>query len=227
MKGSPVSIAFLSALLSMNIHAQQDDQQIDYNADKLTNISNENGTAFYLKLGLGAVRYTTQKDAPSGVDIKFESGFSLHATAGKNIGKHAAVELELNRQRSNFRGTGSNGVAFNHANTDYQSAMINFIFKPKITNSLGNFNPYAGAGLGLSRVSYSVPASPFSKRTDTVKAHQYFLGNTFILRDNFFIDAEYRYFKTENPQVAPQTGDAFDFDNSATQSLIISYGKNF
>ncbi len=229
MKGLSITAGLLSALLSINSQAQQDDQSNTLLSDELTNISNEEGTAFYLKLGLGAVKFNDQTVKGAGLTaqhIEFNKGFSLHATAGLEIGEHAAVELEFSRQLSNISNDNT-GIDFNRAIGSYSTAMVNVIFKPNLKNVSENINPYVGAGLGISRAKYTSPGKPLQKETKTVSAKQYFLGNRFELRDDFFIDAEYRYFKTGAPKLVSEGGLPFEFDNSGSQSLVVSYGKNF
>ncbi len=229
MKRLSMTAGILSALLSINSQAQQDDQSNTLLSDELTNISNEEGTAFYLKLGLGAVQFndqTVQALGLIGQRLKFNKGFSLHATAGVEIGEHAAVELELSRQLSNISND-DNGTDFNSAIGSYSTAMVNFIFKPNLKNVSDNINPYVGAGFGISRAKTTSPGSPLQKNTKTVSAKQYILGNRFDLRDDFFIDAEYRYFKTADPKLVSATGIPFELDNSGSQSLVVSYGKKF
>ncbi|MFT5706527.1 MAG: opacity protein-like surface antigen [Oceanospirillaceae bacterium] len=217
--------------LAFNCQAQSDtDTNNTLLSDELTNIAKEEGSFFYLKLGLGASSYSDQKDVSSSFSsqkIEFEKGFGLYATLGANVGEHAAVELELSRQRSNFDGLDANGGAFHVANTDYQTAMVNFIFRPNLKDMPDHLNPYIGAGFGVAKVTYTVPGTPLSDKSDTVKAKQLILGNRFDLRDDFFIETEYRYFKTDNPKVTSENGFPFEFDNSASQSLVVSYGKKF
>lgn len=227
----PATAGILCTLLAFNIQAQSNSQESNISvSDELTDISNEKGTSFYLKLGLSAVSFKNQNFVVGGLSapgIKFEKGFGVQTTLGMDIGKHAAIELELHRQRSNFTGEDSEGKHFHSANADYKSAMVNLIFRPQLNNKPDHFNPYIGAGLGITRVNYTVPGSPFRNNGDTVSAKQYILGNRFDLRDNFFIDTEYRYFKAGMPNLESEDGVPFELDNNSSQSVVVSYGKKF
>jgi opacity protein-like surface antigen len=234
MKKPAIALLISTCLITCNSFAQQNTQVTNSDSytlsDELTNISTTENNYFYLKLGLGISSYSKQKDVSSifsSQEIEFDEGFGLYTTIGAKLGKHAAIELELSRQRSKFSGVGTNGVKFTAANADYKTAMVNVLLRPDIKSLPEHINPYLGAGVGVSRISYSVPASPFSKKSDTVAARQFILGNRFDLRDDFFLDTEYRYFKTKNPKVKAQNGFPFEFDNSASQSFIVSYGKKF
>jgi opacity protein-like surface antigen len=230
MKEICIKATLLSALLSFTCQAQNDNQPSQViTGNELTNISNEEGTAFYLKLGLGAVQFNDQSTKSSGLTgqrLDFKTGIGAYATAGLNIGEHAAIELELSRQLSNIS-SDDQGTNFNRAIGSYNSAMVNFIFKPNLKNVPDNFNPYAGVGIGITKATYTSPGSPLQTDSDTVDAKQYILGNRFDLRDNYFIDAEYRYFKADSAQLVSETGVPFEIDNSGSKSIVVSYGRNF
>lgn len=230
MKETITAVGLASSLFFATSAQAQDIYQNDVDlSDELTNISNEEGTAFYLKLGLGAVQFNKQSATVSSnvvQRIKFDKGFSTHAVIGKNLGEHAAIELELSRQQTNIDEDDS-GRNFFSAIGSYNTAMINFVFRPNLNNVSDKINPYVGAGFGITRSKYTSPGAPLEKGEDTVKSKQYFLGNRFDLRDNYFIDAEYRYFKTDHPELISETNTPFEFDNSGSQSIIVSYGKNF
>lgn len=185
---------------------------------------------FYFKAGLGLAKYTKQTNVSSvnaGYQIEYKNGIGFYGTFGKNIGSQFALELELHRQKADFDGIGSNNIPFNFANSDYRSLMLNIIWRPQILTESPYINPYIGVGMGKSKLGYQVPASPLSKSENTLSAKQLILGNRFDLTDNYFIDTEYRYFKTENSKVVTQNGIPLEFKNSGSHSLVVSYGRNF
>ncbi|NQZ30652.1 MAG: porin family protein [Oceanospirillaceae bacterium] len=211
-----LSTIAIAALLVMptSIYAQEPEQVAPY----------------YFKMGLGVTNYSTQTNISAfstGYEVEYEKGLGFYVVIAKNLGQHFAVELELHRQRANFSGVGTNGVAFNTANSDYRSVMVNIILRPDIETPSEYLSPYIGFGIGKTKMGYEVPASPFTKSDDNLSARQFIIGNRFNLTDNYFIDAEYRYFSTDNPQVNAQNGVPLEFEDSASQTFMLSYGRNF
>jgi opacity protein-like surface antigen len=74
--------------------------------------------------------------------------------------------------------------------------------------------PYVGAGLGVAKVDVSDNTFAWDD-SDTVYAYQFMGGANFALTQQLSIDAEYRYFGTQDPE--------FNHDDGSIKAEIASH----
>lgn len=140
-----------------------------------------------------------------GVSEKFEydTGYVLGAALGYGFGKFRA-EGEISYQKNDIDKYSESGSS-SDVNGDLSSLafLINGYFD-FINESA--FTPYISAGLGYAQIDlndFNIPGSgdPDINKDDTVFAYQLGVGVGYAVTENVTIDAKYRYFATENPEL--------------------------
>jgi opacity protein-like surface antigen len=158
----------------------------------------------YFGAGLGLVKMndSTLSDASGSVDVGFDNGLGLIASAGYSFDA-ARVELEFGYRKNDLDSFSALGVSVpGSGELTSKSLMANFYydFTPK-----EQWSPFVGAGVGMARVDVdnaAVAGITIGEADDTVFAWQLMAGIACRVSDNAVLDFSYRYFATADPDFA-------------------------
>lgn len=166
------------------------------------------------------------EDAP-GVSgrVEFDNGYVLGGVVGYSPRVMGLVplldlrtELDINYRRNNVDafhadlagiGTGRTTDVFGHV--DSWSGFANVW----LDLDLGAWTPYAGAGLGASRISINdlrIRGERAADDRDTVFAYQLGAGAAFQFTPATALTLDYRYFVADDPSFTDADGSGFDME---------------
>ena len=159
-------------------------------------------------------------DTQAGGELDFSPGFTLGATAGwavdtsgnPNEGLALRPELEIS-YRANDTDTalvaaptvGNAAIAQFDGDQTSWTGMANLWLDYQV----GRFIPYAGGGVGLSRVAWDAEYTPGSVSvddSDTVFAYQAGFGSAYQLGGGLSVTADYRYYATADLSLEGSAG---------------------
>lgn len=145
---------------------------------------------YYVKGGLSYSAPAEQDETNFNItEWDFENGLGFQGAIGHQYSETLAVELELqyksfDAQERTESGTIKTGLG---GDLTYTSLMLNGYYTPQLESQSDIFNPYLGAGVGISKVKWdSITVDGFSGEiddSDTVAAFQLMLGNRFNLSE--------------------------------------------
>jgi OOP family OmpA-OmpF porin len=165
-------------------------------------------TGFYVGIG-GGINHAQDSDVEIGIgggagfkinNVESKMGWAGHAYAGYNFGG-PRLELELayrnNKVKNNQLPTGDQRIQSG-------ALMANFIYE---FFSDATVSPYIGAGAGAAYVW----GKGIVDDGDVAFAYQGIAGVNFKITPNVVLSADYRYFRTADPQIK-EKGISADFD---------------
>ncbi len=144
-----------------------------------------NGAYVFGDIGLSWLR-----DAPTGgVTYDYDTGYAIAFGGGWGFGNGFRVEGEYAHR--------GNDVGNANGDTSADSLMANVYYD---VSTGTRFTPYVGVGTGFARVDFSDVGNRIND-SDLVWAYQAIGGLTYQIADQWKLDANYRYFGTETPNV--------------------------
>lgn len=189
-------------------------------------------SSYYIKGGLSYSVPETQSETNYGVSTwNFDNGLGASLALGKHYSDKLSIELE-----AQYKKFDADEVTYDSfyrvplsGDLTYTTAFVNIYYHPQPEIKSKLLNPHIGAGLGVSHVSWnklSIIGGPVSiSASDTVAALQVMLGNRFEITNSWFIDAEYRYFKTQDYNLGDS--EKGNFTDSQQDSFVLSVVKDF
>ncbi len=164
---------------------------------------------FYVGAGVGA-NFAGDADvsgAGTNADVDLSAGFGAFGTAGYAFGQGLRLEAEFGLRRNDVDSIlGAAGTG----EIESWSLLGNVVYDFGID---GPLTPYVGAGAGLAEVDFD-NVGPIGGSTinddDRVFALQGILGASFELDEQLQLFADYRYFKTADPDVTTAAGARLD-----------------
>jgi outer membrane immunogenic protein len=127
-------------------------------------------------------------------EFSFDPGIALVGAIGQTFGEGMRAEVELGYRTNDVDKVKINGwgTAYYNGSADIStlSLMANgyYDFKPRSA-----FSPFIGGGVGFANVD--------GNGDDTVFAYQLMLGGSWTLDNRLFLDLQYRYFATTDPDL--------------------------
>lgn len=127
----------------------------------------------------------------------YDTGWAGVVGGGWGFGNGIRVEGELGHRDSNA----SNSTG----GTDATSFMVNALYD---FNTRTPFTPYVGVGTGFADIHFDNVRTPTSRidDSDVRWAYQAIAGTTYQLNNHWKLDANYRYFGTERPELTADDG---------------------
>ena len=161
---------------------------------------------FYAKL-FGGVGFEQDQDFTgliSGVDtgagtLETDTGYVVGGAVGYNVIDNFAIEAEIAYRANEIEGGFVNGTAF-AIDDDLESLsfMGNVVYTAP---EFAGFTPYIGGGAGAARIGFSEAGE-----RDYVFAYQGFAGVSYPITQIVSAGVEYRYFATEEADIAGPLG---------------------
>lgn len=169
-------------------------------------------------------------DPPVSLDLRPSSDFTLGAVIGATIQKNVRAEVELS-----YQSTDSDGVKFGSTKQDASGGLSSVSLLVNLWYdfpTMGNFRPYAGAGIGIATVENDVKTGAGATSFDSSNegfTYQIGAGLQIPVSDRGVIDLGYRFrsireLSFESKSTTNIVYDDIDFD---THSLQIGYRMNF
>jgi opacity protein-like surface antigen len=139
-------------------------------------------------------------------DTQADTGYTLIATVGHNLGQNFALEGEVGYRSASF-------TLFDY-DVDQFSVMLNGVYEAPLTEQ---FMLSVGGGLGLDFIHVSIPTLPFFPvDEESVQfAAQFKVGLSFELSETTDVIANYRYMKV------------FDGDFTELENSTLTVGLRF
>lgn len=171
-------------------------------------------------LGLGVMgQLQTDRDVSGAAAGALETqlGIGGNGVAGYQFDNGIRIEGELA-----YRHNGAD--RFNNANTD--GALSSFSILGNVIYEFDNpsgIYPYVGGGLGMSRVgadNFSNLGGAALDDSDIVMAYQGLAGVAFALTPQLSLTAEYKYFKTSDPEFSNANNARVSVNYSAHTALL-------
>ena len=138
----------------------------------------------------GDVGMSWLRDADTGgTTYQSDTGLAIAFGAGWGFGNGFRAEAEFSHR--------GNDVSNAHGDISADSMMANVYYD---IGTGTRFTPYVGVGTGFSRVDFNDVGNRIND-SDLVWAYQAIGGLTYQIADQWKLDANYRYFGTETPDV--------------------------
>jgi len=177
---------------------------------------------FYGKL-FGGVGFEQDQDFSgviAGVDsgagtLETDTGYVVGGAIGYSIIDNIAVEAEIAYRANEIEGGFVNGSAFT-ANDDLESLsfMGNVVYTAP---SFAGFTPYIGGGAGAAGIRFSETGD-----RDYVFAYQGFAGVSYPVTEIVSAGVEYRYFGTDEADIAGTLGAVTTDYDAHNINLVLS-----
>ena len=181
---------------------------------------------WYIAIGAGGAWYqdTSLSGATSG-KVAFDTGWTLNAAIGRQLGSLESVRLELEgvHDRSDvgsFNGANASGTVYNYG------LMFNFLYDIH-TNS--KWVPYLGAGAGWLEASLDkvVSGTTIVDDSDAVFAWQFKGGVAYELKPAMAITLGYRYLDSNDLSLISPTGGTISAGGPQIQNLELGFRYRF
>jgi opacity protein-like surface antigen len=124
-------------------------------------------------------------------EAEFETGVGFTGAFGYDFGTGFRAEVEL-------------GFRFNDVDRQFPDGIGGEVYSSSFMgNAFFDFmpgyqvSPFIGAGIGVANVEFDVDY--WDEEDDTVFAYQFMGGVSFAVSYNMYVDIQYRYFVTEDP----------------------------
>ncbi|MGI4752446.1 MAG: outer membrane protein [Janthinobacterium lividum] len=147
---------------------------------------------WYLKLDAGAVIFDSQKDKPTGIKVKSNTGFTGEIGAGYYIMDNLRTDFTVGLVTSNHLKKSANDKNGNRVSVKHRPNIVSFLLNGYVdVVDLNMFKVFAGAGIGAAMVkekisyTYADPAiaatgnSKVNVKNKTNFAYQLSLGTSF------------------------------------------------
>jgi opacity protein-like surface antigen len=181
----------------------------------------------------GAVGYTFPEtiDSSIGLEAEIDGGYSVLGAAGYEFDGFRA-ELEGSYRTSNVGEALFGGASLQgEGDVSALSAMANLYFDPAF--QLGPFQPYIGAGAGISRFkAKDVEAvgiaglGPVSA-SETGFAYQFMAGAGWAISEQATLTAGYRYFATPGIETSIDPLGSVEIDGLSLHSVEVGIRSRF
>ena len=181
---------------------------------------------WYIAIGAGAAWYQDQSlsGAASG-KVSFDTGFTLNAAIGRQLGSLESVRLELEgvHDRSDvksFNGANASGTSYNYG------LMFNLLYDIH-TNT--KWVPYLGVGAGWFEASFDkvVSGTTIVDDSDAAFAWQFKGGVAYELKPTMAITLGYRYLDSNDLSLVSPTGGNLTADGPQIQNLELGFRYRF
>ncbi len=174
----------------------------------------------YISGSLGAV-ILNDIDIDDGFDsgeITFDTGVGFVGAIGNALGNGARVELELGYRTNDLDEVKIDGLGSASLDGDFSalSLMGNAYYDFPTS---GKFSPFIGGGIGYANVEADL--DDIDSEDDNVFAYQLMLGGSIAASENLYVDLQYRFFGTEDPNFG---GDDAEY---TTHNVMIGLRHNF
>jgi outer membrane protein OmpA-like peptidoglycan-associated protein len=178
------------------------------------------GEGFYLGLGAGAVFPEDSDVTGTGVNVstEFDTGYSVIGALGYAYRNGFRSEFELGYRDVNIDSV--SGVTTGSGDVDVFSFMANgyYDFRNKTA-----WTPYLGLGIGGAKINADA-VSPISGSvlddSDLVFAFQGMAGVTYDINEQLSMFADYRYFRTMDPDFTLQSGTDVDSEYADHRIMV-------
>lgn len=177
---------------------------------------------FYGKL-FGGVGFEQDQDftgTVTGVDtgagaLETDTGYVVGGAVGYHIIDNFAIEAEIAYRANEIEGGVVNGAAFS-INDDLESLsfMGNVVYTAP---EFAGFTPYIGGGAGAARIGFSETGD-----RDYVFAYQGFAGVSYPITEILSAGVEYRYFATDEADIAGAVGAVTTDYDAHNVNLVLS-----
>lgn len=144
---------------------------------------------WYLKLDAGAVIFDSQKDKPTGIKVKSNTGFTGEIGAGYYIMDNLRTDFTVGLVTSNHLKKSANDKANNIVSVKHRPNIVSFLLNGYVdVVDLNMFKVFAGAGIGAAmvkeKISYTYANATIGSGKVNVKnktnfAYQLSLGTSF------------------------------------------------
>ena len=181
----------------------------------------------------GAVGYTFSDsiDSSIGLEASIEEGYSVLGAVGYDT-EGVRVELEGSYRASSVGEARAAGLTVEgDGEVSALSAMANVYFDPAF--QLGPFQPYIGAGAGISRFkaeeveAVGIPGLGPVSASETGFAYQFMAGASWRLSEQATLTAGYRYFATPSIEATIDPLGDTEIDGLALHSVEIGIRSRF
>jgi opacity protein-like surface antigen len=175
-------------------------------------------SGIYLKgnLGLGMMMDSDIDNMPDHAGtakMTFDSGFLFGAALGYDFVGPFRSEVEYTWQKNDLDRLSYDNLYgnFNQGDLKTQAFMANGYYD---VDTGSPWSPFIGVGLGIAKVDLNTPALPLGDN-DSVFAYQFMAGVAYEISNNLSVDAQYRYFGTQDATIQ----DA-DFSTSSNDLML-------
>jgi opacity protein-like surface antigen len=131
--------------------------------------------------------------------MTLDAGFLGTAAVGYDFAGPFRAEAEYGWQKNDLDTLSySNRIGnINQGDLKTQSMMVNGYYD---VDTGSPWSPFVGAGIGWAKVDLNTPALPFGDNDD-VFAYQFMAGVAYNVSANLAIDAQYRFFGTQDATI--------------------------
>ncbi len=158
----------------------------------------------YIKgnIGLGMMMDSDIDNMPDNAGtakMTFDNGFLGTGAVGYDFVGPFRAEAEYSWQKNDLDTLSySNRIGnFNQGDLTTQAIMVNGYYD---VDTGSPWSPFIGAGIGWAKVDLSTPALPLGDNDD-VFAYQFMAGVAYNISDQLALDAQYRFFGTEDATI--------------------------
>ncbi len=157
-------------------------------------------------------------DNSTGERWEYDTGVGFGFMGGWDFGNNIRAELEFSYRTNDADRQVGPGSGL-HGSTSALALMANGFYD----FHLGNFVPFAGAGIGFARVASDIDAGGtlVVDDSDIVFAYQFIGGVGYKITPQFVLALDYRIFGTTDPELTKTGGTKFDAEYF-TQNLMLS-----
>ena len=162
------------------------------------------GDSIYIKgnIGLGIPLDSDIDNMPENAgaaEMSFDSGFLGTFAVGYDLASPFRVEGEYGWQKNDLDRLSYKNQFGNFDQGDFkvQSLMVNGYYDIDTGSA---WIPFVGAGIGWAKVDLNTPALPLGDNDD-VFAYQIMAGVAYAISDQLFVDAQYRFFGTQDATI--------------------------
>ncbi len=160
---------------------------------------------FYLKgsLGIGMAMDTDIDNMPNAAGtakMTYDTGFLGSLAAGYDFANPMRMELEFMRMKNDLDRLSYENVIGNFDQGDLvtKSLMVNGFYDVDTGSA---WTPFAGFGLGWSKLDLDTPAFPVSDNDD-VFTYQLIGGVAYAFNEQWSVDAQYRFLGTADATIS-------------------------
>jgi len=181
----------------------------------------------YVSVSAGTIYAPNQTFAGTAIEVDFDLGFQVGAiVTGYEFDSNWRAELEASFRRNElevieFLDDGRVLNTGTHDDLSAISVMTNAIYEFDLDIP---FNPYFGAGLGITEVSYRITSHETGEKalddSAVTGAYQFFAGVRIPISRQFSMSAEYRYWRSLDFKLTSEAGDPLKTNYTGHLALL-------
>ena len=131
-------------------------------------------------------------------EVTFDTGIAFIGAVGSRStgGNNSRVELELGYRTNDFDEFKAYGQSANFDGDITTISLMGNVYLDVFTS--GKFTSFIGGGVGYANIESDLDS--FGTKDDDVFAYQLILGGSIAASSKLYVDLQYRYFGTQDPE---------------------------